>query len=154
TTSLPTTVEFPGPAALDRTAGELFVNGDYFPHGAIIATESAEKQPIPITTMLWNEPPDASGHVVVHVSATSAFAPFAPPIRNVWTQADAIDGAWTPASPAGAAGTQTFTFAAGAHEVHAFANDGQAYAPFAVYAHESAEQVVGPTTTLPIFVND
>jgi hypothetical protein len=94
---------------------------------------------VPIRTFLWNEPPDAQGNAAVHVSAESGFAPFAPPIRHINVQADAIDGPWRPASPAGAAGTTTVALTPGAHTVHAFATDGQ------------GNDGTGPRTSLPIW---
>jgi hypothetical protein len=124
---------------LDAEAGRLYVGDQLTSRGNLTIVDVAERRPVPIRTTLWNEPPDASGNVVVHASAESGFAPFAPPIVGTWLQADAIDGAWTRTTPAGAAGAHTFTLAPGAHEVHGFAADGQA---------------IGPSTTLPIFVDD
>lgn len=88
-----------------------------------------ERRPIPITTSLWNESPQPNGDVVVHFSASSAFAPNALPIHDIFHQVDAIDGPWSPATPDGGVGTATLSLAPGAHTVHAFGFDGQAVGP-------------------------
>jgi hypothetical protein len=114
--------------------------------GVVFAVDEPRRAPVPITTTLWNEPPQPDGTVVVHTSAATAW-PL--PVSGVYWQADAIDGAWTAATPAGAAGTATVALAPGAHEIHAFAVDGQ---EATLGELQRRSPIVGPTTTLPVYV--
>lgn len=114
--------------------------------GVVFQIDEPKRRPVPMPTMLWNEPPQPNGSVVVHTSATTGW-PL--PVRQIYWQADAIDGAWSPSTPSGATATATVTLAPGAHEIHAFAVDGQEATLGEI---QRRGPIVGPTTTLPVFV--
>lgn len=87
--------------------------------------DEPETAPVPIHTELWHDTPDAFGNVVVHFAATTEFAPHAPDIQHIWTRVDSLNGPWAAVTPAGAAGTASFTLPPGVHTIFAFATDGQ-----------------------------
>lgn len=119
--------------APDGIAVNVATNRTY--HGAIdeetftgprwlVETPEAETVPVPITTTITHDPP-AGGSVTVHFDAVSTFAPIAPAIQQIYYQVDAIDGAWSKATPAGDSGSATLALSPGTHTIHAFAVDGQ-----------------------------
>jgi hypothetical protein len=108
--------------------------------------DEGEATPVPITTSLWNEAPQPDGSVVVHFSATTGW-PL--PVRQIYWQVDALDGPWSPTTPAGDAGTATLALTPGTHRVHAFAVDGQE----ATLGHlQTKNPIVGPVASLEISV--
>lgn len=117
----------------------------------LLEIDEPEIQPVPIAVSMWNEPPSPAGDVRVHVRASSASAATLP-VRRIWVQRDAIDGAWTPATPAGDAASILLPgVPPGAHVVHAMATDGR---EATLVSDVHGTPVVSPPTSLPIFVSD
>ena len=85
-------------------------------------------QPIPLTTTIAPLPGNVSttSTPTFTFTASSAFAPIAPPVQNVYFQLDTLEGPWIAATPG--AGNYTATSAPlqqGTHVVYAYATDGQ-----------------------------
>jgi YVTN family beta-propeller protein len=85
-------------------------------------------QPIPFTTTIAPLPGNVSttSTPTFTFTASSAFAPIAPPVQNVYFQLDTLEGPWIAATPG--AGNYTATSAPlqqGTHVVYAYATDGQ-----------------------------
>jgi hypothetical protein len=80
--------------------------------------------PVPITTEIEIESQSGVG-AELSFEATTGFAPFALPIRQIYYQVDGTDGEWTPADAPGASAGADLVLGMGPHTVYAFATDGQ-----------------------------
>jgi hypothetical protein len=105
-----------------------------------------ESAPVPIATSITNDMPQPDGTVVVHFSATTGW-PL--PVRQIYYQVDALDGPWSAAAPAGETAGVTLDLAPGAHEIHAFAVDGQEATLGRI---QRANPVTGPVASLEVVV--
>jgi hypothetical protein len=135
--------------ALDVAASRLWVLVYRASTGpAVDAIDEPVAAPIPLDVAITADPILPGFDPVVRFSATSGFAdPL--PIRQIYFQVDATDGAWSYADAPGPEASATLAgLAPGSHTVHAFAADGQEVTKSA----GSSTLVVGPIASLDIDV--
>jgi len=138
--------------AVDVAANRLYVTAyRNFPTVAndVVAIDEPVTAPVPLDVAITVDPIVAGLDPVVHFDATSGFAPYPLPIRQVYFQVDATDGAWSYTDATGPTSSATLTgLAPGVHTVHAFATDGQEVTT----SPASATPIVGPIASLEIVV--
>jgi uncharacterized repeat protein (TIGR01451 family) len=116
----------PASVAVNPVTNTIYVS-DYGDDNVIALREQVASQ-IPLTTTIF---PLASAFAdsatpTFTLSATSAFAPTAPPVQGVFTQVDTWQGSWQAAVPsAGVFTATTSPLGAGTHVLYAYAVDGQ-----------------------------
>jgi YVTN family beta-propeller protein len=91
-----------------------------------VITEAAA-QSIPLTTAIGPLPGNQTGSPTPSFTftATSSFAPTAPPVQGVYYQVDTWQGTWQKASGSGPFSGTTAALGLGTHIVYAFAVDGE-----------------------------
>lgn len=115
----------------------------------VVGVDEPVAAAVPIDVTISADPIEPGVDPVVHFTATSGFAPYPLPIRQIYWQVDATDSAWSYADAPGPAASATITgLAPGPHTVHAFATDGQE----ATTSPASTTPIVGPIATLQITV--
>jgi hypothetical protein len=138
--------------AVDVAANRLYVTAyRNFPTVAndVVAIDDLVTAPVPLDVAISVDPIIAGLDPVVRFHATSGFAPYPLPIRQVYFQVDATDGAWSYTDATGPTSSTTLTgLAPGVHTVHAFATDGQEVTT----SPASATPIVGPIASLEIVV--
>ena len=116
----------PDSLAVNPTTNRVYLL-NYDSNDVTVLTEKAASA-VPLTTTIA----PLAGNVTdsqtptFTLSATSTFAPTAPPVRGIFTQVDTWQGPWQAATPSGGVFTATTpVLQGGTHVLYAFAVDGQ-----------------------------
>lgn len=137
---------------VDVAANRLYVTAyRNFPTTAndVVEIEEPVVAAVPLDVAITVDPLVPGLDPVVHFAATSGFAPYPLPIRQIYWQVDVTDGAWSYADAPGPNASATLAgLAPGPHTVHAFATDGQETTTSA----DAPAPIVGPIVSLEIVV--
>jgi len=137
-----------------RTSGrrpviDVASNRIYLLAGGVLEIDEPVSAAVPLDVAITADPIVPGLDPVVHFSATSGFTPYPLPIRQIYWQVDATDGAWSYADAPGPVASATLSgLAPGPHTVHAFATDGQE----ATTSPASTTPIVGPIASLELAV--